>query len=114
MRLRPKQRARSDQGRCGAENFGHHVHVDDISRIVDAGGISTQADVVVGGPPCQGFSTSNQRTRSVDNKKNWMFKAFIAFVKGTLLVVTFDEGNVHQQDNRIYCAFWGESILPGP
>ena len=37
--------------------------------------------VVFGGPPCQGFSTSNQRTRSVDNKKNWMFLAFIAFVK---------------------------------
>ena len=39
--------------------------------------------IVFGGPPCQGFSTSNQRTRSVDNKKNWMFKAFIAFVKRT-------------------------------
>ena len=39
--------------------------------------------VVFGGPPCQGFSTSNQRTRSVDNKKNWMFRAFVAFVKRT-------------------------------
>ena len=39
--------------------------------------------IVFGGPPCQGFSTSNQRTRSVHNKKNWMFQAFIAFVKKT-------------------------------
>jgi len=39
--------------------------------------------IVFGGPPCQGFSTSNQRTRSADNKKNWMFQAFIAFVKRT-------------------------------
>lgn len=39
--------------------------------------------VVFGGPPCQGFSTSNQRTRSADNTKNWMFRAFIAFVKKT-------------------------------
>jgi DNA (cytosine-5)-methyltransferase 1 len=39
--------------------------------------------IVFGGPPCQGFSTSNQRTRSAANKKNWMFQAFIAFVKRT-------------------------------
>lgn len=39
--------------------------------------------IVFGGPPCQGFSTSNQRTRSADNKKNWMFRAFISFVKRT-------------------------------
>lgn len=39
--------------------------------------------IVFGGPPCQGFSTSNQRTRSAENKKNWMFQAFIAFVKRT-------------------------------
>jgi len=39
--------------------------------------------IVSGGPPCQGFSTSNQRTRSADNKKNWMFRAFVAFVKRT-------------------------------
>lgn len=39
--------------------------------------------IVFGGPPCQGFSTSNQRTRSADNQKNWMFQAFIAFVKRT-------------------------------
>ncbi len=37
--------------------------------------------IVFGGPPCQGFSTSNQRTRSAENKKNWMFRAFVAFVK---------------------------------
>ncbi|WP_157870977.1 DNA cytosine methyltransferase [Gluconacetobacter diazotrophicus] len=37
--------------------------------------------IVFGGPPCQGFSTSNQRTRSADNKKNWMFQAFVAFVQ---------------------------------
>ena len=39
--------------------------------------------IVFGGPPCQGFSTSNQRTRSSSNKKNWMFQAFVSFVKRT-------------------------------
>jgi DNA (cytosine-5)-methyltransferase 1 len=36
--------------------------------------------IVFGGPPCQGFSTSNQRTRGEDNEKNWLYKAFISFV----------------------------------
>jgi len=36
--------------------------------------------VVFGGPPCQGFSTSNQRTRSLDNENNWLFEEFIRVV----------------------------------
>lgn len=36
--------------------------------------------VVFGGPPCQGFSTSNQKTRSLDNEKNWLFREFIRIV----------------------------------
>jgi len=37
--------------------------------------------VIYGGPPCQGFSTSNQRNRGTKNEKNWIFKAFVAFVE---------------------------------
>src|ERR1700759_1639676 len=37
--------------------------------------------VVFGGPPCQGFSTSNQRTRGKKNQKNWLYKSFIGFVR---------------------------------
>lgn len=37
--------------------------------------------VVFGGPPCQGFSTSNQRTRSSDNPCNWLFTEFLRIVK---------------------------------
>ena len=33
--------------------------------------------IVFGGPPCQGFSTSNQRTRNQWNRDNWMFKEFV-------------------------------------
>lgn len=36
--------------------------------------------IVFGGPPCQGFSTSNQRTRTASNKKNWLFQAFVSVV----------------------------------
>ena len=37
--------------------------------------------VVFGGPPCQGFSTSNQRTRGLSNPSNWMFAEFIRVAK---------------------------------
>jgi DNA (cytosine-5)-methyltransferase 1 len=33
--------------------------------------------VLFGGPPCQGFSTSNQRTRSRLNSGNWLFEEFL-------------------------------------
>ena len=36
--------------------------------------------VVFGGPPCQGFSTSNQRTRVPENPRNWLFVEFIRIV----------------------------------
>lgn len=32
--------------------------------------------ILFGGPPCQGFSTSNQRTRSSDNPLNWLFREY--------------------------------------
>ncbi|MBI2825944.1 MAG: DNA cytosine methyltransferase [Planctomycetia bacterium] len=37
--------------------------------------------VVFGGPPCQGFSYSNQRTRSPDNPENWLFLEFLRVVR---------------------------------
>ena len=39
------------------------------------------SSVLFGGPPCQGFSTSNQRTRTIHNSANWMFKEFIRLAK---------------------------------
>ena len=36
--------------------------------------------IIMGGPPCQGFSMSNQRWRTMDNPKNQLFKHFVRFV----------------------------------
>ncbi|MBC7820106.1 MAG: DNA cytosine methyltransferase [Planctomycetaceae bacterium] len=33
--------------------------------------------ILFGGPPCQGFSTSNQRTRNGGNHANWLFREFL-------------------------------------
>ncbi|MBI4535136.1 MAG: DNA cytosine methyltransferase [Ignavibacteriae bacterium] len=37
--------------------------------------------VAFGGPPCRGFSTSNQRTRSADNENNWLFREYLRVVR---------------------------------
>lgn len=37
--------------------------------------------VLFGGPPCQGFSTSNQKTRSKKNIENWLFKEYLRIAK---------------------------------
>lgn len=55
---------------------------DDISALteidIDCHG---QQTVLFGGPPCQGFSTSNQRTRNTLNEKNWLFQEFLRVAK---------------------------------
>lgn len=37
--------------------------------------------IIMGGPPCQGFSLSNTRTRNMHNEKNFLFLEFVRFVK---------------------------------
>lgn len=54
----------------------------DAQALLDLRGpFDPRETIVFGGPPCQGFSTSNQRTRSKDNQKNWLYRSFIGFVK---------------------------------
>lgn len=69
--------------RTHAHNFPHaRVLAQDIQTInkLPINGKGRQI-IIFGGPPCQGFSTSNQRTRSSENPKNWMFKDFFRIVK---------------------------------
>lgn len=37
--------------------------------------------VIMGGPPCQGFSMSNTRNRNMNNSKNFLFQEFVRFVR---------------------------------
>ena len=48
------------------------INIDKID--IDTNDATT---VLFGGPPCQGYSTSNQKTRNRDNPKNWLFQEFI-------------------------------------
>ena len=60
------------------------VIVDDI-RNVDNTGVFTKgsADVIIGGPPCQGFSMAGARIRQgfIDDPRNFLFKHYFNVVK---------------------------------
>ena len=63
-------------------NNHHDVMVinDDISNfdhIPDSLNDNHEERIIIGGPPCQGFSLSNVRTRNKENTKNWLFEEFL-------------------------------------
>lgn len=53
----------------------------DIEKIDPEEHLGFQPFIVFGGPPCQGFSASNTKTRSLSNPKNILFYEFVRFVK---------------------------------
>jgi DNA (cytosine-5)-methyltransferase 1 len=58
------------------------VVIDDIENITDFQFNKKDEPVVLfGGPPCQGYSYSNRRTRNSKNPKNWLFKEFLRCAK---------------------------------
>ncbi len=52
------------------------VHARDLSQI----SIMEQL-ILFGGPPCQGFSTSNQKNRDFENQNNWLFRDYLRLVR---------------------------------
>lgn len=76
---------------CCVDTYAHnhpetprdHIILGDIREVVAdleelMGNIDV--DVVVGGPPCQGFSTAN-RQRLIDDPRNYLYKNYIEVVK---------------------------------
>ena len=59
-----------------------HVIVDNIENVTNFDMKKAEEPVIMfGGPPCQGYSNSNRRTRSIENPKNWLFKQFLRCAK---------------------------------
>lgn len=64
----------------------HNLLVKNIQEITDDEIITLhhnrEVDIIIGGPPCQGFSLAGRIGRSfVDDKRNYLFKEFVRFVK---------------------------------
>jgi DNA (cytosine-5)-methyltransferase 1 len=57
-----------------AQNFGSHVYVGDIAEWVQSS--MPAADVVVGGPPCQGFSALGKQDPA--DPRNLMWRHYVA------------------------------------
>lgn len=49
--------------------------IPNIVKLTD----NQQIDIVVGGPPCQGFSTAN-RQRLIDDPRNHLYKSYVEVV----------------------------------
>ena len=73
---------------CSTYKFNHnlseeHYFVGDIrelnSKIEDYDKILKNIDIVIGGPPCQGFSMAN-RQRIIDDPRNELYKAYLTFL----------------------------------
>lgn len=70
--------------------FANHPEVKmfqvDIKKLrgKDFNILKNETVVLFGGPPCQGFSYSNQRTRTKENEKNWLFEEFTRIAKEIL------------------------------
>lgn len=58
------------------------VVIDDIENVTEFRFDRRDETVVLfGGPPCQGYSYSNRKTRNSQNPKNWLFKEFVRCAK---------------------------------
>lgn len=63
-----------------------------------------KVSIVFGGPPCQGFSTSNTMTRNMKNPNNSLFEEFVRFVsvlQPEWFVFENVEGFVHFENGKI-------------
>lgn len=84
------------------------VIVDDI-RNIDHSGVfhKGDADVIIGGPPCQGFSMAGARIRSgfIDDPRNYLFKHYFNVVKTVrpkVFVMENVKGIMTMQDGKIF------------
>lgn len=84
------------------------VIVDDIKNI-DQSGIFNEgdADVIIGGPPCQGFSMAGARIRNgfIDDPRNYLFKHYFNVVKSVkpkAFVIENVKGIMTMQDGKIF------------
>lgn len=87
---------------------GVEVIVDDI-RNIDHSGVfkNGDADVIIGGPPCQGFSMAGARIRHgfIDDPRNYLFKHYfnvVKTVKPKVFVMENVKGMLTMQGGKIF------------
>jgi len=82
--------------------------VDDIKNIDQSGVFGKgDADVIIGGPPCQGFSMAGARIRTgfIDDPRNYLFKHYFNVVKTVrpkVFIMENVKGIMTMQDGKIF------------
>jgi DNA (cytosine-5)-methyltransferase 1 len=76
----------NDTSTCNTYSYNFkktNIFSNDIRKLKEVPlNLSKKDEVILfGGPPCQGFSTSNQKNRNIQNDKNWLFEEFIRIIK---------------------------------
>jgi len=62
----------------GSKGIIADLHYENPKSICEKTGIQ-KADIIIGGPPCQGFSLAGKRI--IEDERNELYKSFIEFVK---------------------------------
>lgn len=99
------------------------VIVNDI-RNIDQSGVfkAGEADVIIGGPPCQGFSMAGARIRTgfINDPRNYLFKHYfnvVKTVKPKAFIMENVKGIMTMQDGKIFKEilriFSDEKIIEG-
>jgi DNA (cytosine-5)-methyltransferase 1 len=58
-----------------------NILAKDIKAVKPLKYVEKHPFLLFGGPPCQGFSVANTKTRNLDNPNNWMFREYCRFVE---------------------------------
>lgn len=82
------------------------MFVDDIAN-VDPQSLGSNISVIIGGPPCQGFSMAGSRIRGgfIDDPRNYLFKHYYKIVRYILpkvFVIENVKGLLTMQNGEIY------------
>ncbi len=84
------------------------VIVDDIKNIDNSGLLKYgDADIIIGGPPCQGFSMAGARIRKgfIDDPRNYLFKHYFNVVKTVrpkVFIMENVKGMATMRDGKIF------------
>lgn len=84
------------------------VIVDDIKNVDLSGEFKEgEADIIIGGPPCQGFSMAGARIRNgfIDDPRNYLFKHYfniVKTIKPKAFIIENVKGIMSMQNGKIF------------
>jgi DNA (cytosine-5)-methyltransferase 1 len=73
----------SDAVKTYQQNIGNHIVCKDIYK-VDVDEIPNDADLIVGGFPCLGFTVAKGKSRNINDSVNFLYKEYIRILKAKM------------------------------